>query len=83
MRQPESSAETDTPLLQSNLVRVGQHDLPLLGPEDDALLVPHLQHSQELIVGNPNICKVSIVPALSGRNVDFAPVCPVMLMDRK
>ncbi len=39
----EGGAEGDGPLLQSDLVRVGQHDLALLRPEDDALLVLHLQ----------------------------------------
>ena len=43
MRTPEGGAEAEAPLLQADLVRVGQHDLPLLRPEDDALLIPNLQ----------------------------------------
>ncbi len=39
----EGGAEGDGPLLQADLVRVGEHDLALLCPEDDALLVFHLQ----------------------------------------
>ena len=39
----EGGAEGDGPLLQADLVRVGEHDLALLRPKDDALLVLHLQ----------------------------------------
>ena len=47
MRAPEGGPQTHAPLLQPDLVRVGQDNLPLLGPQDDALLAPHLQ--QEIL----------------------------------
>ena len=46
MRTPESGPETDAPFLQSDLVRVGQHHLPLLGLQDDGLLAANLEEER-------------------------------------
>ena len=39
----EGGPQRHRPLLQPNLVRVGQHNFALLGSEDDALLILHLR----------------------------------------
>ena len=47
MGTPQGRPQADEPLLQADLVGVGEDHLALLGPQDDALLATNLNRRSE------------------------------------